>query len=91
MFASAIKMKSNKSYSYDLTEIDSIYIEDCSDPGFYSKEIVHNYLISNPGSISVKIYPYPKLIPATSIYGEKYVKSQANASARDNLLKLPRH
>lgn len=91
MYATAIKMQSHKSYSNDLTEIDSIYIEGCATPGFFSKEVIHDYLRDNPGSISVKLYPYPQLIPATSIYGEKYVKSQANASTSDNLLKLPRY
>ena len=91
MYASAIRMRSNKNYSNDLMEIDSIYIEGCTKPGFYRKEIVYNFLKINPGSISVKHYPYPPLIPATSIYGEKYVKSQANNSTYDNLLMLPRY
>lgn len=91
MYATAIKMNANSRYSQDLTEIESIYIEGCLKPGFYRKEVVHEYLRKNPGSICVKILPFPQLVPATSVYGEKYVRSQANATIKDNLLKLPRY
>lgn len=39
---------------------------------------------------NVNIAPYPYLIPAMSIQGEKYVRSVANGTSKDNLLMLPR-
>lgn len=83
-------MKPGCSYSNDLLEIDSLYIGDCGNPGFFKKAIIHDYLKDNPGSIQVAIYPYPNVIPATSSRGEKYVRSSANDYVRDNLLSLPR-
>ena len=41
-------------------------------------------------TITVNIAPYPYLIPAMSIQGEKYVRSVANSTSKDNLLMLPR-
>lgn len=90
MKATKIKMKSGCAYSQSLLEIDSIYIEGCKSPGFYEKATIYNYLRDNPGSIVVNIYPFPKLIPAMSKYGEKYVRSTANQYEHDNLLDLPR-
>ena len=39
---------------------------------------------------SIYIEGYPYVIPALSAYGEKYVRSEANGTSRDNLLNLPR-
>ena len=91
MKAIKIKMKSGCLYSHDVIEIDEIFIADCSNPGFFKKSTLHDFLIKHPGTIYVDIYPYPKLIPATSRYGEKYVKSEPNNSSVDNLLNLPRY
>ena len=90
MYATKIKMKLGCYYSYNLTEIDMIYIEDCAEPAFYDKAVIHDYVKEHPGSIQVKIYPYPNLIPSVSPFGEKYVRSEANSYTHDNLLKLPR-
>ena len=90
MTVTKIKMKPGCANSNDLLEIDSLYIGDCGNPGFFTKSIIHNFLKDNPGSIQVGIYPYPNVIPATSSRGEKYVRSSANAYLRDNLLNLPR-
>ena len=72
-----------------LIEIDSLYIEGCTQPGWYTKSKVHDAVKSNPGSIQVDIYPYPDVIPAVSNQDEKYVKSSPNENTYDNLLKLP--
>lgn len=88
--ATRIKMKTNCFYSNDLLEIDQIYLEGCSTPGYYPKEAVHNYLIDHPNSIEVNIFPYPDLQPMVSINGEKFVRSIPNQGAYDNLLRLPR-
>ena len=72
-----------------LIEIDSLYIEGCTSPGWYTKASVHNTVKDNPGSIQVNIYPYPDVLPAISSRGEKYVKSSPNENPNDNLLKLP--
>ena len=73
-----------------LEEIDSIYLTGLDNPGFYKKENIHNFLLSNPNTIFVDRYPYPALVPATSVRGEKYVRSVSNGTTTDNLLNLPR-
>lgn len=83
-------MKSGCGTSNNLLEIDSVYLTGTSQDGFYTKESLYDYLIKNPSSIQVNIYPYPNLIGALSSRNEKYVKSQANSSESDNLLRLPR-
>lgn len=90
MYATKIKMMSGCYNSQKLTEIDEIYVEGCSNPGFFKKAVLHNYLKKEPGSIQVKIRPYPDLIPATSVNGELYVRSTPNDNTHDNLLDLPR-
>jgi len=44
--------------------------------------------IKTGGIVPVSTYPY--LIPALSSKGEKYVRSEPDDSANDNLLQLPR-
>ena len=91
--ATKIRMKSGREASGSLTEIESIYLEGSGikENGYYSKESVHDFIVKNPTSpIKVNIYPYPELIPATSSNNEKYVRSKANNTPDDNLLKLPR-
>lgn len=83
-------MKTGKHYSQDLLEIDSLYLEGLDKPGFYKKEDIYDYLKSYPNSIQVKVYPYPNVIPAVSVNGEKYVKSSPDRFNKDNLLSLPR-
>lgn len=90
MYATKIKMQRGCQYSQSLLEIDEIYIEGCNNPGFFKKSVIHDYVKEHPSSIQVKIYPYPDVVPATSINGEKYVRSSPNGSERDNLLSLPR-
>lgn len=91
MIATKIKMKAGCNASYNLLEIDKIYLKGVSEEGFYPKAIIHDYLKQYPEAhIEVNIYPYPKLEPVVSQNGEKYVRSKANTSFRDNLLNLPR-
>lgn len=90
MRATKIKMRHGCYYSSSLLEIDQVYIEGCDNPGYFKKELLHDYLQQNPGRIQVNIYPYPNLIPATSSRGEKYVRSTRNEYTHDNLLDLPR-
>ena len=90
MYATKIKMQRGCYYSQSLLEIDEIYIEGCDNPGFFKKAVIHDYLKEHPSSIQVKIYPYPNVVPALSINGEKYVRSSPNSNERDNLLSLPR-
>ena len=85
--ASAIRMKKNCDYSYNLLEIDEIYL---SNNGWYKKEVIHNHVKTNPGSIKVGSNYGPNVIPVVSVNGEKYVKSSPNDSVKDNLLYLPR-
>lgn len=90
MKAVKIKMKNGCRDSNNLTEIDEIYITGCSNPGYFKKAVLHDYVKENPGSIQVDIWPYPDVVDAVSSNGEKYVRSKANAYGHDNLLSLPR-
>lgn len=90
MKATKIKMKPGCGSSSNLLEIDSIYLTGCKEEKFYKKEVLHDYLKKNPGTIQVNIYPYPNLVPAMSTRNEKHVKTEANSSTHDNLLSLPR-
>lgn len=90
MKAIRIKMRSGCRYSNNLTEIDEIYITGCTNPGYFSKETIHNYVKDHPGSIQVDVWPYPNVIDAVSSNGEMYVRSSPNAYGHDNLLSLPR-
>lgn len=83
-------MKVGCGSSNSLTEIDSLYISDCTTPGFYKKADVYDYVLLHPGSILVDRYPYPVVRGAISRNGEKYVYSSPNSYAQDNLLSLPR-
>ena len=85
-----IHMKDGCRYSNNVCEIDSLFIIDCVNPGFYKKDVVYDYVKKHPGSIYVDRFPYPDIIPVVSVYGEKYVRSEPNDSINDNLLKLPR-
>jgi hypothetical protein len=90
MYATKIKMCAGCHNSTKCEDIDSIYITGADKEGFYPKSNVHDAVKQNPGSIQVNISPYPNLVPAVSSKGEKYVRSEANDSPNDNLLKLPR-
>lgn len=90
MKAVKIKMKSGYRSSNSILEIDEIYIEGCTNPGYFKKEVLHNHLKKFPRSIYVDAYPYSDLEPVVSINGEKYVRSIANNTLQDNLLNLPR-
>ena len=90
MYATKIKMNHGCYNSSRCIDINSIYLEGCSEDGFYLKGILHDYLISNPNSIRVKKGSEPYLIPAKSVSSEKYVRSEPNDTIHDNLLCLPR-
>lgn len=90
MYATKIRMKQGCYSSGNLLEIDSIYIEGCNNPGFFRKEVLYDFLRENPGTIQVKIWPYPDVISSISSRGEKYVRSNPNDYEHDNLLDLPR-
>jgi len=90
IYATKIRMKTGCYYHDDLTEIDEIYLQGDAYWGYYKKAVVHDLVKLHPGSVVVNLYPYPKVIDAVSVYGEKYVRSQANGTTRDNLLQLPR-
>lgn len=90
MRATMIKMKPGCGASNNLQEIDSIYITGYPFDRFAKKGEVYDYLCQHPKTVQVNIYPYPYLLPALSASGEKYVRSEANGTSRDNLLNLPR-
>ncbi len=90
MYAKKIKMQQGCANSNNTQEIAEIYVDGCSNPGFFAKATLHDYLKQHPNSIKVNISSYPYVVPATSSRGEKYVRSEANDTPHDNLLKLPR-
>lgn len=83
MKAIKIKMKRNCGNSGNVQDIDGTNT-------YWKKSEVYDYLQKFPKTITVNIAPYPYLIPAMSIQGEKYVRSVANSTSKDNLLMLPR-
>ena len=92
MFATAIKMNVGCENSSFCGDIHSIRIKDKNGENFHTKEVVHNHLLSNPGTIQVDIGPYyPNLVPAVSSNGVKYVRSEPNDTPHDNLLSLPKY
>ena len=48
MKATRIKMKPGCANSTKTTEIDQIYIEGCTNPGYYKKADVYDHLKSHP-------------------------------------------
>lgn len=88
MKAIKIKMKRNYGNSENVQDIDSIYIDGTNI--YWKKSELYDYLQKFPKTITVNIPPYSYLIPAMSIQKEKYVKSVADSTQKDNLLMLPR-
>lgn len=85
-----IRMKDYCKGSLHLKEIKELKLEgDMTNPGWFSKESIHDYVKNNKGIINVNIYPYPKLIAVTT-QNERYVKSTPNKYGFDNLFELPR-
>ena len=64
MKATKIKMKPGCSNSTKTTEIDQIYIEGCTNPGYFKKATLYDYLKSNPNSINVDISRHPYRQPS---------------------------
>ena len=88
--ATKIRMKTYCDNSLKLEEIKDIKLEgDLTNPGWFSKESVHDFIKNKNGVVNVNIYHYPKLIAVTT-QTEKYVKSTPNNYGYDNLLELPR-
>ena len=88
--ATKIRMKTYCDNSLNLEEVKDIKLEgDLTNPGWFSKESVHDFIKNKNGVVNVNIYPYPKLIAVTT-QTEKYVKSTPNNYGYDNLLELPR-
>ena len=90
MYVTKIKMKPGCAYSNKLIEIDELYITGCTNPGYFKKTVIHDYVKKNPGAIQVNLWPHPDVEDAVSQNGEKYVRSSPNAYGHDNLLSLPR-
>lgn len=88
--ATKVRMKQYSNNSMKLEEIKDIKLEgDLSNPGWFSKESIHDYIKNEGGVVNVNIYPYPILIAVTTST-DRYVKSTPNRYGFDNLLELPR-
>lgn len=91
VYVNKIRMKKDCHYSNSPIEIDELHLIGLvNGPGWYKKATVHDYIKYNNGTVRVYILPYPELIPMVSSRGEKYVKSVANSTTKDNLMNLPR-
>ncbi len=91
IYVDKIKMKNGCKYSYNQVEIDELLLSgSLTNPGWFKKEIIHDFIKNDGGVVKVNIAPYPNLIPAISSNGEKYVKSVADETYKDNLMSLPR-
>ncbi len=89
--AIAIRLNRGCTSPKSCNDIDQIKIQDdVWGTEWKSKGVVHDMVTNFPRSIQVDRYPYPDLIPARSIYNEKYVRSESNDTENDNLLKLPK-
>ena len=89
MKATKIKMIPGCDSLDNVRMIDSLYVDQLG--VFLKKDMIHDYLLTNPSTISVDVYPYPYLRPATNARGEKDVCSGADSTKRDNLFDLPRY
>ena len=88
--ATMIRMKKYCNSSNILEEIKDIKIEgDINNPGWFSKETIHDFIKNQNATIKVNIYPYPDLVPVKT-KTDKYVRSTPNRYGYDNLLELPR-
>ena len=97
VYATQIRMKPSYSNLSDifltledqLQEIDEIYLTGAPKEGWLKKKDVHDWLkLGNKAAVNIA--PYPELIPAVSVNGEKYVHSSPNKNEHDNLLNLPK-
>lgn len=85
-----IRMKQYCNSSMKLEEIKDIKLEgSITNPGWFSKEAVHDFIKYKNGEVNVNIAPYPKLVAVTTST-DRYVKSTPNKYGFDNLLELPR-
>lgn len=89
-YATKIRMCTGCHGSNRCVDIDSIYLEGGDSNQFYKKAALYDYLKEEHGEIKVKLGLMPSLRPALSNLSEKYVRSEPNDTANDNLLKLPR-
>ena len=89
MKVTKIRMKPGYGSSDSLLEIEQLYLSGSLE-GYFSKEEAYYLVRANPGSIYVDRSPYPFLLPAVSICGEKYVRSSPDGARSDDLLGLPR-
>ena len=87
LYATKLRMNYGYRNSRYPEDINQIYIDGC---GWYKKETLHNHLQLHPKSIAVGIPPFPRLIPAISSRGEKYVRSEPDKWQHNDLMDLPR-
>ncbi len=90
LYATKLRMCPGCNDSTSCQDISDIYLEGDGANQYYSKAVLHDHLCNNPSSICVGISPYPELLPAVSVRMEKYVRSEANDTPYDNLLRLPK-
>ena len=88
VYATRITMKNGFIDSDNPEEIDEIYLSGVSNPGWYKKSLVHDFVKENIAKVNID--PYPKLVPEISSNNEKFVRSEPDEYRKDNLMKLPR-
>lgn len=90
IYAKKIKMNYGYANSYNCVDINSVYIVGDGFYGYQTKGYIYDYLKAHPNSIRVDRGVEPYVVPALSSKNEKYVRSEPNDTASDNLLALPR-
>lgn len=61
MYAKKIKMETGNYYSNNIQEIDKIYVDGCSNPGYFEKESLYDYLKKIREVLEYLFPPIPKL------------------------------
>ena len=90
IYATKIKMNYGYSNSYNCVDINSVFLVGDGFNSYQPKSAIHDYLKLHPGTIRVNRGVQPYVVPAVSSRNEKYVRSEPNDTASDNLLALPR-
>ncbi|WDF83878.1 hypothetical protein PQ472_12375 (plasmid) [Lacticaseibacillus pabuli] len=94
IYADKVTFYSNDENDWTWETIDQIHLnsDDSSiSSGWYDKADVYDFIENQYKVIKVDIYPYPKLIGDISSNYDKFVKSENDNTASDNLVELGRN
>lgn len=93
IFADKVTFESDNEDDWTWETINQIHLasDDPSVPtDFYSKGKVYDFIEDNGKTIEVDIAPNPRLVTRKTPEGTKFVKSENDDTATDNLIRLGR-